>query len=49
LAVQKEKTRCWEAWCLQFGKKKLDAEKLGTDVSERKNEMLGSLVLAVQK
>jgi hypothetical protein len=24
LAVQKEKTRCWEAWYRQFRKKKLD-------------------------
>ncbi len=32
---------------LQFGKKKPDAGNLGTGSSERKNLMLGSLVLVV--
>ncbi len=49
LAVQKEKLKA-EAWYWQYGKKKkLDAEKLGIGSYERKNQMLGSLGLAVPK
>jgi hypothetical protein len=30
LAVQKEKTRCWEAWYRQFRRKNFDTGRLGT-------------------